>query len=81
MPWGFTRVWATRLNGGLLSVPGAVGDVRVTAIVDTGSAHTLGNLALYRALYAHERGKGKYLAANVYGATNQVGEGKLTWSP
>jgi len=81
VPWGFTRVWATRLNGGLLSVPGEVGDVRVTAIIDTGSQHTLGNMALYQALYARERGKGKYLSADVYGATRQIGSGKLQLAP
>lgn len=81
VPWGYTRVWATRLEGGLLSIPGEVGDVAVKAIIDTGSAHTLGNLALYQALYARERGKGKYLAADVYGATKQVGNGKLQMAP
>lgn len=81
VPFGFTRVWATRLEGGLLSIPGEVGDVPVKAIIDTGSAHTLGNLALYQALYAHERGKGKYMAADVYGATKQVGNGKLQMAP
>jgi predicted aspartyl protease len=81
VPWGFTRVWANRLSGGLLSVPGEVGDVRVTAIIDTGSQHTLGNMALYQALYARERGKGKYLSANVYGATKQIGAGKLQLAP
>jgi predicted aspartyl protease len=81
VPWGFTRIWARRLHGGLLSVSGEVGDVPVTAIIDTGSAHTLGNEALYRALYARERGKGKYLDANVYGATQQVGAGRLQLAP
>lgn len=81
VPWGFTRVWATRLPGGLLSIPGEVGDVRVRAIIDTGSQHTLGNAALYQALYARERGKGNYVAANVYGATKQVGSGKLQLAP
>jgi predicted aspartyl protease len=81
VPWSYTRVWATRLEGGLLSIPGEVGDVHVTAIIDTGSQHTLGNLALYQALYARERGKGKYLAADVYGATKQVGNGKLQMAP
>ncbi len=80
-PWDFTRVWATRLPGGLLSIPGRVGDVRVRAIIDTGSQHTLGNLALYRALYAHQRGKGQYKRADVYGATRQVGAGKLQLAP
>jgi predicted aspartyl protease len=81
VPWTFTRVWATRLSGGLLSIPGQVGGVRVTAIIDTGSQHTLGNPALYEALYARERGKGTYLAASVYGATQQVGAGKLQMAP
>jgi predicted aspartyl protease len=81
VPWTFTRVWATRLPGGLLTVPGQVGGVRVTAIIDTGSQHTLGNPALYEALYAHERGKGTYIAASVYGATKQVGAGKLQMAP
>lgn len=81
VPWGFTRVWATKLEGGLLSIPGEVGNVTVEAIIDTGSAHTLGNLALYQALYARERGKGKYMAADVYGATKQVGNGKLQLAP
>ncbi|MGH8289996.1 MAG: aspartyl protease family protein [Steroidobacteraceae bacterium] len=80
-PWGFTRVWATRLPGGLLSVPGRVGDVPVQAIIDTGSQHTLGNLALYRELFEHEQGKGKYFDADVYGATRQVGMGKLQIAP
>lgn len=81
LPWGFTRMWATRLHGGLLSVPGRVGDVRVRAIIDTGSQRTLGNLALYRALFAEEQGKGKYRTADVYGATRQMGIGKLQLAP
>jgi len=80
-PWGFTRVWATRLPGGLLSVPGHVGDVAVQAIIDTGSQHTLGNMALYTELFEHEQGKGSYLDADVYGATKQVGMGKLQMAP
>ena len=81
LPWGFTRMWATRLHGGLLSVPGRVGDVRVRAIIDTGSQRTLGNLALYRQLFTEEQGKSKYLTADVYGATRQVGIGKLQIAP
>jgi predicted aspartyl protease len=81
LPRGFTRMWATRLHGGLLSVPGRVGNVRVRAIIDTGSQRTLGNLALYRQLFAEEQGKGKYLTADVYGATRQVGIGKLQLAP
>ena len=81
LPWGFSRMWATRLHGGLLSVPGRVGNVRVRAIIDTGSQRTLGNLALYRQLFAEEQGKSKYLTADVYGATHQVGIGKLQLAP
>jgi predicted aspartyl protease len=81
VPWGFTRVRATQLKGGLLSVPGEVGDVRVAAVIDTGSQHTLGNQALYQALYTHERGKGTYLDTDVYGATQQVGTGRLQLAP
>jgi predicted aspartyl protease len=81
VPWGFTRVWATQLKDGLLSIPGEVGGVRVEAVIDTGSQHTLGNQALYQALYAHERGKGTYLVTKVYGATKQVGTGRLQLAP
>lgn len=80
-PFGFARIWAARLNGGLLSVPGHVGDVPVQAVIDTGSQHTLGNLALYRALFEHEQGKGNYIDTDVYGATKQVGNGRLQVAP
>jgi hypothetical protein len=80
-PWGFTRVWATRLRNGLLVVPGHVGDVPVQAIIDTGSQHTIGNIALYTQLFQHEQGKGKYVDTDVYGATRQVGMGKLQLAP
>jgi predicted aspartyl protease len=80
-PWGFTRIWATRLDDGLLSVPGHVGNVPVQAVIDTGSQYTLGNLALYRELFVHEQGKGRYLDATVYGATKQIGTGKLQVAP
>lgn len=81
LPWGFTRLWATRLNGGLLSVPGHVGSVPVQAIIDTGSQHTLGNQALYRELSEREQGNGDYINTDVYGATQQVGNGKLRVAP
>jgi predicted aspartyl protease len=81
LPFGFTRIRATRLQGGLLSVPGHVGNVPVQAVIDTGSQRTLGNLALYRELFAREQGKGRYIDATVYGATNQVGSGRLQVAP
>ena len=81
VPWGYTRVRATQLKGGLLSVPGQVGGVRVRAVIDTGSEHTLGNQALYEALYGRAQRKGTYLATDVYGATKQVGTGRLQLAP
>lgn len=80
-PWGFVRIWATRLHGGVLSVPAHVGNVPVQAVIDTGSQHTLGNLALYRELFEREQGKGTYIDTNVYGATQQVGNGRLQMAP
>jgi predicted aspartyl protease len=78
IPSGYARVQATRLRGGLLSVPGEVGNVPVDAIIDTGSPQTLGNMALYRALYSKPGAGGK---ANVYGVTRQVRPGNVQVAP
>ncbi|MBW4050359.1 MAG: hypothetical protein HIU85_02695 [Proteobacteria bacterium] len=78
---GYARLRATRLPGGLLSVPGEVGNVRVTAIIDTGSPQTLGNMALFRILYADARSRGKFASASVYGATKQVRLGEVHLTP
>lgn len=78
VPSGYTRVHATRLRSGLLSVPGDVGGVPVDAIIDTGSPQTLGNMALYRALYSNSRGNG---GARVYGVTKQVRPGNVQVAP
>jgi predicted aspartyl protease len=78
IPVGYVRVHATRLRSGLLSVPGEVGDVPVDAIIDTGSPQTLGNMALYRALYSKPRAGGK---ASVYGVTKQVRPGDVLVAP
>ena len=80
VPMGFTRLWATRLKGGLLSVPGRVGSISVNAVIDTGSGRTLGNLALYHALYG-DRARGDALATRVFGATQQVSTGTLQPTP
>lgn len=80
IPAGYTRVRATRLYGGLLSVPGEVGQVPITAIIDTGSPQTLGNLELFRALYSRPQ-EGKPVVANVYGATRQVRPGRVKLAP
>ena len=77
IPLGYARVQATRLRGGLLSVPGEVGGVPVDAIIDTGSPQTLGNMALYRALYSNQEGG----SARVYGVTKQVRPGNVQIAP
>ena len=78
VPLGYARVQATRLRSGLLSVPGDVGGVPVDAIIDTGSPQTLGNMALYRALYSNARGGG---GARVFGVTKQVSPGNVQVAP
>ncbi len=78
---GNVRLRAARLQGGLLSVPGEVGDVRVTAIIDTGSPRTLGNMALYRILYSDARARDKGVPTSVYGATQQVRPGEVHLTP
>jgi predicted aspartyl protease len=78
VPLGYARLHATRLSSGLLSVPGEVGGVPVDAIIDTGSPQTIGNMALYRALYSNPRGSGQ---AKVYGVTKQVSPGNVQVAP
>jgi predicted aspartyl protease len=78
VPGGYATVRARRLPGGLLSVPGEVGGVAVDAIIDTGSPQTLGNMALYQALYSRPQGA---TDARVYGATGQVRPGRVQVAP
>jgi hypothetical protein len=80
VPAGYTRIRARRIYGGLLSLSGEVGNVPITAIIDTGSPQTLGNLALFRALYSHPQA-GKPVVASVYGATRQVSLGSEKLAP
>jgi len=78
IPSGYVRVHATRLSSGLLSVPGEVGGIPVDAIIDTGSPQTLGNMALYRALYSKPGSGGR---ARVFGVTKQVRPGNVQVAP
>jgi predicted aspartyl protease len=78
VPAAYATVRAARLSGGLLSVPGDVSGVPVEAIIDTGSPQTLGNMALYRALYSNPHAGGK---ASVYGVTKQVRPGNVQVAP
>ena len=77
----FSKVTARRLSGGLLAVAARIGGVKATAIMDTGSERTLGNIALRDALKAkHPAGKEPRLT-EVYGATTTVSSGELLLTP
>jgi len=78
-PYYYTHVYATRVHGGIMSLDGRVGGVRVLAIIDTGSERTIGNQALHDALYAHR--KVTPLAVDVYGATTDIAPGEVDASP
>lgn len=75
----FLAVPARRVAGGVIMVPAQIGRVPVAAIIDTGSSHTLGNLALQRALLADDTRDGK--VTNVYGVTKDIAPGELVNSP
>jgi predicted aspartyl protease len=80
-PLGYDRIPVRRLDDGLIVVAARVGGVRVDAVIDTGSQHTIGNNALRDAL-AWQRRRGE--AANmtdVYGATTDVASGRLEVVP
>ena len=75
----FLELPAQRVAGGVLMVPAEVGRVPVAAIIDTGSSHTLGNLALRRALLANAKQYG--MATKVYGVTKNISPGELVTAP
>jgi predicted aspartyl protease len=77
----FLRVPAKRLDGGLFTVAARIGGVKVTAIIDTGSQRTLGNLALRDALLANHRHDAKPEMTTVYGATTDVSTGEMALAP
>jgi len=76
----FYKVPAKRLNGGLFSVPVRIGGVKATAIIDTGSQRTLGNVALRDALNAKHPDLVSHLT-DVYGATTEVSTGEMLLTP
>jgi predicted aspartyl protease len=76
----FYRVPAKRLSGGLFSVPVRIGGVKATAIIDTGSQRTLGNVALRDALNAKHPDLVSHLT-DVYGATTDVSSGEMLLTP
>jgi predicted aspartyl protease len=77
----FLRVPAKRLDGGLFTVTARIGGVKVTAVIDTGSERTLGNLALRNALLAQRSKNAKAEVTNVYGATTEISTGEVAVSP
>jgi hypothetical protein len=80
-PGAYLRLRARRLHGGLLGVTAMVGDLPVTAVIDTGSPQTLGNLALFQALYSRSQPRDKAAVTSVYGATRQVRRGEVRFAP
>jgi len=76
----YYRVSAKRLSGGLFSVPVRIGGVKATAIIDTGSQRTLGNVALRDALNAKHPDLVSHLT-DVYGATTEVSSGEMLLTP
>jgi predicted aspartyl protease len=79
--WDTSTIPAAIIGGGLMSVAGRVGGVRVRAIIDTGSERTIGNLALRDALYARGRADSLPRVTNVYGATTDVSSGQAEIAP
>jgi hypothetical protein len=71
---------AFRLQGGLIAISAHIGRLELPAVIDTGSAHTLGNLPLREALYASAQSD-PAASTKVYGATPQIADGDLEPAP
>jgi predicted aspartyl protease len=80
-PNGATTIPARVVRGGLMSVAARIGGTRVDAIIDTGSERTIGNMALYHALYKRPKPGATPLITHVYGATTEVGSGEVDVAP
>ena len=77
----YSRVRTEVVDGGLMTAVAYVGDVRVLAIIDTGSERTLGNPALQKMLKVHTDPGHVEPVTSVYGATQQVEAGQIVLSP
>ncbi len=77
----YSRVRTEVVDGGLMTAVAYVGNVRVLAIIDTGSERTLGNPALQRVLRVHTDPGHVEPVTSVYGATQQVEAGQMVHSP
>lgn len=73
----FATIPVRRMPGGLLAVPATVHNVRAHAVIDTGAAHSLGNLALCEALDRKRRKQEKIRETQVYGATADISFGRI----
>ena len=77
----YSRVRTQVVSGGLMTAVAYVGDVRVLAIIDTGSERTLGNPTLQKMLgLRDDPGRAEPVTA-VYGATEQVEAGRVVHAP
>lgn len=79
--FNYSRVRTQVVDGGLMTAVAYVGDLRVLAIIDTGSERSLGNPALQRALGVRIDPGHAEPVTSVYGATRQVESGQIVHSP
>jgi Aspartyl protease len=79
--FNYSRVHTEVVDGGLMTAVAYVGDIRVLAIIDTGSERTLGNPALQKALGVRSDPDHLEPVTSVYGATKQVEAGRIVASP
>jgi predicted aspartyl protease len=68
---------ARTVSGLLLEVDGVADRSAVTAVIDTGASHTLGNLALYTALTRRSRNPAAPATADVIDATQTTESGNV----
>ena len=78
---GWIRIPASLRFGQLIRIGAIVRGARVHAIVDTGAARSLGNLALLRALSLERRAGDPGSDTQVIGVTSQEAEGNLLAIP
>lgn len=79
--FNYSRVRTQVVDGGLMTAIAYVGDVRVIAIIDTGSERSLGNPALQHALGVRTNPGYAEPVTSVYGATRQVEAGQIVQAP
>ena len=77
----YMKIPARRVRGGLIIVRALISRVPVSAVIDTGSERTIGNLALRDALHARNPAHPNSLETTVYGATTEVSRGEVQIAP